>query len=50
MRIWIDVSPWSWAIWPLWGSYVYTTYPAPEKTIHHVDLGPLRLCWERLVA
>ena len=48
MRIWLEISPWTWNIWPLIGTYAYgEPYPAELKHASFVDVGPLRLVWSR---
>jgi hypothetical protein len=46
MKIWLDVSPLSWIVWPLWGSVYVLPYPNTDVTTY-VGVGPFRLCWQR---
>ena len=43
MKIWIEIQPFTWNIWPLVGS-VHGTYPAGEL-YRYVRVGPVAVCW-----
>jgi hypothetical protein len=42
--VWLDITPFSWHLWPFRAQSIDATYPA-ESTGKYLRIGPLAICW-----